>query len=112
VDALDRLVWDEGNRQHLAERNAERAAAGQAPISEQECDALYESADWVWEDVDHLTPAGEEVGQRRFTGRTPAGRFLTLACELTGDGDYRPATVWPSSQREQARYWAWKRATS
>ena len=106
---MDRLVWDGGNRGHLAERNAERAAAGQAPISESECDAMYLSGDWAWADVEHLTGHGELVVQRRFSGRTPAGRFLTLACDLTGDGAYRPATVWPSSAEEQARYWAWKR---
>ena len=105
---MDRLVWDGGNRGHLAERNAERIAAGEAQISEQECDALYLSGDWTFRDREYLSPRAGWVWQRHFLGRTPAGRSLTLACELTEAG-YRAATVWPSSAEEQALYWAWKR---
>jgi hypothetical protein len=107
VDAPDRLVWDGGNRGHLADRNAQRVAAGEAPISEQECDGLYESADWTFRDREYLDRSGEWVVQRHLIGRTPAGRALTLACDVTEDG-YRPATVWPSSTEEQALYREWK----
>ena len=58
MDAPDLLVWDAGNREHLAERNARRVAAGQAPVSEQECDDLFLSGDWVWEEVEHRTRDG------------------------------------------------------
>jgi hypothetical protein len=104
VGAPDLLVWDAGNREHLAERNARRVAAGQAPISEQECDDLFLSGDWVWEEVEHRTRDGPWVWQRHITGPTPEGRFLTLACDYGPWTGYRPATVWPSSPAEIERY--------
>jgi hypothetical protein len=105
VGALGGLVWDEGNRAHLAERNAQRVAAGQEPISEQECDDLFLSGDWMWEAVDYRRRDGSWVTQRHVTGLTPAGRFLTLACDYDPAGGYRPGTIWESSPAERARYW-------
>ena len=68
VGSLGGLVWDRGNRAHLAERNAQRVAAGQAPITEQECDDLFLSGDWTWREREYQTRDGKWVIQRHVTG--------------------------------------------
>jgi hypothetical protein len=104
---VDALVWDDGNLAHLAERNAARRAASQREITREEVDALYESADYMTQDVEYLTRNGWEI-HIRLIGRTPEGRFLTVACDVLDDGSLRPATIWPSSIAEQRRCWRWR----
>jgi hypothetical protein len=102
---VDALVWDTGNLAHLQERNAERRAAGQREISREEVDALYDSADYITQDVEYLTRAGEWEPQVHLVGRTPRGRFLTVVCQVAHSGQFRPVTVWESDDRELGRYW-------
>ncbi|MGH2352092.1 MAG: hypothetical protein ACRDJN_10835 [Chloroflexota bacterium] len=55
--------------------------------------------------MEYLTQRGEWEWQVHLMGRTPEGRFLTVACQVADDGRYRPVTVWPSSESERALYW-------
>ena len=84
---VDALVWDMGNLAHLAERNAARRAAGEREIMREEIDALYDSADYTTQDVEYLTRDGWEI-QIRLIGRTPEGRFLTVACDVLDDARF------------------------
>src|ERR671932_1820830 len=103
-DADDALVWDAGNLAHLAERNATRRAQGRREITREELDALYDTGRYESFGQWYVGARGVEQWQVRLVGRTPAGRYVTIACELLDDGGYRPITVWPSSRREIADY--------
>ena len=104
MPGVEALAWDDVNLSHLDERNAQRIAAGEIPISRAELDGLYEAGDYVTRDVEYRTRVGEWEWQVHLIGRTPAGRFLTIACQVADDGRYRPITVWPSSTTEEALY--------
>lgn len=106
---MNALVWDAGNLAQLAERNAARHAASEREITREEIDALYDSVDYMTQDVEYLTRDGWGI-QIRLIGRTPEGRFLTIECDVLDDANLRPATIWPSSNVEQRRYWLWKRS--
>jgi hypothetical protein len=101
---LDELAWDWGNLSHLDERNARRRSVGEGEISREEVDALYGSADYVTRAVEYLTRTGEWESQLHLIGRTLAGRFLTVACQVDDDGRFRPVTIWPSEGYEIALY--------
>ena len=103
-DLAHALVWDAGNLAHLSERNEARRASNQREVTRDEVDALYESLNYVTEEVEYLTHDGWEI-QIRLIGRSPENRFLTVACDVLEDGRLRPATVWLSSRAEQRRYW-------
>jgi hypothetical protein len=100
---LETLCWDKNNLAHLRDRNAERRSAGQREITRQEIDSLYDSADYTTQDVEYLTRDGWEI-QVRLIGRAPRGRFLTVACQVAGDGRFRPVTSWESSSAEVDLY--------
>jgi hypothetical protein len=105
VNAPDALVWDVENLRHLGERNAIRLAAGEPPVMREDVDAVYESADYTTRHVEYLTRTGEWEWQVHLIGRTPVGRFLTLVCQMTDGGRFRPITVWPCSDSEVALFW-------
>jgi len=86
------LVWDHGNEQHAIRHD----------VSREEIDAMYELGEWTVRD----DPQGR-LGQERLIGRTPEGRFITLAVEwLTERRAYRPISSWgaePSERKEWER---------
>jgi hypothetical protein len=100
----DALVWDAGNLAHLAARNAARRARGRPEIAREEADALYDAGRFEAFGQWRVDARGVEQWQVRLVGRTPAGHYVTIACELLDDGGYRPITLWPSSRREIAAY--------
>jgi hypothetical protein len=100
----DALVWDAGNLAHLVERNAARRARGWREITRAEVDALYDAGRCESFSQWYDDARGVEQWQVRLVGRTPTGRYLTIAGELLDDGGYWPITVWPSSRREVADY--------
>lgn len=87
---IRRLVWDDANREELT-------AHGVTPA---EVEALAAADAWV---VD-VHPANPE--QVRVTGRTPAGRWLTVPLAPTEDAAvWRPVTGWDATPGERAYYW-------
>lgn len=100
----DGLVWDGANERHLVVRNRARATRGQALITRAEIDAVYGQARYEPFEHEHVDDRGRLQWQVRLIGPTPAGRFLTVACEVLPDGRYRPITVWESSPGETAAY--------
>ena len=90
---VDALVWDAGNLAHL-----------RPGISREEVDAMYDSGHYECFGEWYVDDAGIEHWQERLVGRTWAGRYLTVACEVLDDGRYRPITVWASSRSEVHAY--------
>ena len=105
LGTVDTLLWDAGNLHHLHDRNEARHTAQERPITREEVDGLYDLADYTTRDVEYLTWRGEWEVQVHLIGRTPEGRFLTVACQVSNDGHYRPVTIWPSSDSEILLYW-------
>lgn len=98
---MDELLWDPWNEPHLT-----RERPGRTRITRAEVDALY-AGRWEW--AAHLEPLpnGELEYQQRIIGRTPAGRWLTVACqvvELDGVERRRPVTAWEAAPAEIALY--------
>jgi hypothetical protein len=101
---LDELVWDAGNLAHLAQRNTERRAMGEATITRRELNRMHTSGRFSRRDVEYLTRRGVWEWQVHLTGRTPAGRYLTVACGVLLDGRLRPITTWEAAPHEIAQY--------
>jgi hypothetical protein len=87
---IRRLAWDAANRRELAYHR----------ITTEEVDGLIALDEWA-ADVHADYP-----GQVRVTGRTPQGRWLTIAMEPTADAVvWRPITGWEATPAEKAYYW-------
>ena len=96
------LIWDAANEAHLT-----TPRPGQAPVSRAEVDALFDSGQFVPADYEHLNPDGTWEWQVRLIGRTPAGRLLTVACQIVerhGSERFRPVTAWDAAPAETALY--------
>ena len=91
--AVDALGWDAGNLAHL-----------RPGITRDELDAMYDAGRYECFGEWYVDDRGVETWQERLVGRTPAGRYLTIACDVLDDGRYRPITVWASSPSEVRAY--------
>jgi hypothetical protein len=76
-------------------------------VTRAEVEAVYETGRFVPAHYEHLNLDGTWEWQVRLIGRTPAGRLLTVACQIVeqrGRESYRPITAWDAGPAEAALY--------
>ncbi|MDQ3699577.1 MAG: hypothetical protein M3442_01505 [Chloroflexota bacterium] len=99
----DALLWDMGNVPHLTREKGR----GRLPVTVAEVNGLYASGRYVRVEHEYWILDGSVELQWLLIGRTPAGRLLTVACQLVerdGAERYRPVTAWDAQSAEIAAY--------
>ena len=82
---IERLIWRPRNEAKLWEHG----------IDPEEVEDLVEQDNYT---VDRRPEYPDQV---RITGHTSRGRWLTIAMEDLGAGDYRPVTGWNATTQER-----------